>query len=48
MGTRVVFLPNFLLVLFLDKHKGVGTFLNQKKRIPNTRNLLNNSIEKQF
>ena len=32
VGVRVViFLPNCPLVLFLLKHKSVGTFLNQKK-----------------
>ena len=30
VGVRVVFLPNYPLVLSLLKHRSVGTFLNQK------------------
>ena len=30
MGVKIVFLPDWHLVLSLLKHKGVGAFLNQK------------------
>ena len=29
-GVRVIFLSDYLLILFLLKHRGVGAFLNQK------------------
>ena len=45
MGVRVVFLPDCPLVLFLLKYKGVGAFLNKKKRNPNRESPLNNSID---
>ena len=31
VGVKVVFLPDYFLVLSLLRHKGVGIFLNQKK-----------------
>ena len=34
MRVKIVFLPNYLLVLSLHKHKGVGIFLNKKNEIP--------------
>ena len=34
MKVKVVFLPNYPLVLFLHKHKGVGIFLNKKNEVP--------------
>ena len=30
MGVKVVFLSDYSLVLFLFKHRSIGTFLNQK------------------
>ena len=30
MEVRIVFLPDYPLILFLLKHKGVRVFLNQK------------------
>ena len=44
MGIRVVFLPNYPLVLSLLKHKDVWAFLNKKMRSPNRENPLNNNI----
>ena len=44
MGVRVAFLPEYPLVLFLLKHRGVGVFLNKKMRNPNRRSPLNSSI----
>ena len=32
MGVKVVFLPDYLLVLFLLKHMGIGAFFNLKKK----------------
>ena len=29
---RIVFLPNYLLVLSLHKYRGVGAFLNRKNK----------------
>ena len=51
---RVVFLPDCRLVFSLLKHRGVGVFLNQKKkkekkkRNPNQWNPLNSSIDNIF
>ena len=45
VGVRVVFLPDYPLVLSLLNHRGIGTFLNIKMRNPNRENLLNNSID---
>ena len=45
MGVRVAFLPDYLLVLPLFKHRGVGAFKKKKKRIPNRKNPLNNNID---
>ena len=42
---RVVFLPNYPLVLSLHKHKGVGIFWTKKMRFPNRGSPLNNSID---
>ena len=44
MGVRVTFLPEYLLVLFQHKHRGVGVFLNKKIRNPNRGSPLNTSI----
>ena len=44
MGVRVAFFPEYPLVLFLLKHRGVGVFLNSKKRNPNRGSPLNSSI----
>ena len=44
MGVRVAFLPEYLLVLFLPKHRGVGAFSNKKMRNPNRGSPLNSSI----
>ena len=30
VGVRIVFLPDYPLVLFLLKHRSIGAFLNQK------------------
>ena len=32
MGVKVVFLPDYLLVLSLLKHMGTGAFFNLKKK----------------
>ena len=32
MGVKVVFLPDYLLVLSLLKHMGIGAFFNFKKK----------------
>ena len=45
MEIIVAFLPNYLLVLSLFKHRGVGAFFNLKIRNPNRGSLLNNSID---
>ena len=43
----VVFLLDCSLVLFLLKHRDAMAFFEQKKiRIPNRKNFLNNSIDK--
>ena len=34
VGVRVVFLPDYPLVLSLLKHRGVGAFLNKKNEDP--------------
>ena len=45
MGVKVVFLPDYLLVFSLLRHRGVEIFLNQKKNENLKRgNPLNNSI----
>ena len=46
MRVKVVFLPDYLLVFSLLRHRGVEIFLNQKKKmkISNGGNPLNNSI----
>ena len=31
---RIVFLPNYPLVLSMHKHRGVGIFLNKKNEVP--------------
>ena len=33
VGVRVIFLPDCPLILSILKHKGIGTFLNKKKKI---------------
>ena len=48
VGVRIAFLPDYSLVLFLLKHRGVGAFLKKKKRIPSRGNLLNSSIDKRI
>ena len=40
VGVRVIFLPNSPLILSLHKHKGVGTFFNQKNEDPKKEKLL--------
>ena len=35
MGVKVAFLPEYPLVLFLLKYRGVGAFLNEKMKNPN-------------
>ena len=45
MGVRVVFLPNYSLILCLLKHRSVTVFLNKKMRNLSRRNPLNNSID---
>ena len=45
MGVRVVFLPDYPLVLSLLKYKGIGAFLNKKMRNLNRRAPLNSSID---
>ena len=34
VGVRIVFLPNYHLVLSLHKHRSAGAFLNQKNEDP--------------
>ena len=43
VGVRVVFLPNYHLVLFLLKHRSIGAFFNKKNEDPNRESLLNSS-----
>ena len=45
VGVRVAFLPEYPLVLFLIKHRGVGAFLNKKIRNPNRGSPLNSRID---
>ena len=44
MGVRVAFLPEYPLVLFLLKYRGVGAFWNKKIRNPNRGSPLNSRI----
>ena len=31
---KIVFLPNYPLVLSMHKHRGIGIFLNKKNEVP--------------
>ena len=45
VGVKIVFLPDYLLVFSLLRHRGVEIFLNQKKKWKSqTGKPLNNSI----
>ena len=48
MEVKVIFLSDCPLVLSLLKHRGIGAFLNKKKKIPNKRSPLNSSIDNFF
>ena len=43
---RVVFLPDYPLILSLHKHRSIGAFLNQKNEESKQGSLLNSSIDK--
>ena len=42
---RLVFLPDYPLVLYLLKPRDVGVFWNKKKSCPNRKSPLNSSID---
>ena len=46
MGVRIVFLPNYPLILSPLKHRSVRTFLNQENEESKQENPLNNIIDK--
>ena len=46
VGVRIVFLPNYPLILSPLKHRSVRTFLNQENEESKQENPLNNIIDK--